>query len=88
MEKELLEKEKQQLAEENARLYEVIASYRKFAEIVRSATIFDVSIYDEVSPSEWISIDRDDYDDIMDALSELDVWRPWNSEIQRRIISR
>ena len=88
MEKALVEKERQRLAEENARLHEVIDSYRKFAETVRKANIFDVSIYDELSPSEWISIDRDDYDEIMDALSELDVWRPWKSEIQRRIVSR
>jgi hypothetical protein len=77
------EKERRKLVSEITRLNEMIEKYRQFAETVRTAKTMDFSIYEEV-PSDWLSIDRENYDEIMDSLSNLDVWRPWSTEILRR----
>lgn len=77
------DKERRELVAEITRLKESIERYRQFAEAVRTAKTMDYSIYDEV-PSDWLSIDREDYDEIMESLSNLDVWRPWSTEILKR----
>ncbi len=75
--------ERRELVAEITRLKEAIERYRQFAETVRTAKTMDFSIYDEV-PSDWLSIDREDYDEIMESLSNLDVWRPWSTKILNR----
>ncbi|NWQ43972.1 hypothetical protein MLOOGBEN_25030 [Bacillus sp. EB106-08-02-XG196] len=78
------EKERLELVSEITRLNETIEKYRQFAETVRTAKTMDFSIYEEVPSHDWLSIDREDYDEIMESLSNLDVWRPWSTEILRR----
>ncbi|GHH99804.1 hypothetical protein [Neobacillus kokaensis] len=77
------EKERQCLVTEITKLHATIEKYRQFAETVRTAKTMDFSIYEEI-PSDWLSIDRDDYEEIMEALSRLDVWRPWSTEVIKR----
>lgn len=83
MNKQKWEKERQELLAEITRLNETIEKYRQFAETVRMSKTMDFSIYEEVL-SDWLSIDRADYEEIMEALSNLDVWRPWSTEILKR----
>ncbi|MDP4155841.1 MAG: hypothetical protein Q8929_09390, partial [Bacillota bacterium] len=56
------------------RLQKKLQSYETLAESVRAATVIDRSIYTGEWDGEWLSIGRDDYASIMEALSRLDLW--------------
>lgn len=67
------------------RLQNTIQIYEQLAESVRTAAVIDRSIYTGEQDSDWLSIDRDDYAKVMEILSKLDIWKPWNQTIQPRI---
>ena len=67
------------------RLQKTIEIYEQLAQKVRMASVMDRSIYGDEMDSEWLSIDRDDYAEIMEILSKLDLWKPWNYTFQQRI---
>lgn len=67
------------------RLQKTIEIYKQLAEKVRTASVMDRRIYGDVPDSDWLSIDRDDYAQIMTILSKLDLWKPWNHTFQPRI---
>ncbi|HHW37343.1 MAG TPA: hypothetical protein GXX18_08935 [Bacillales bacterium] len=66
------------------RLRKTIGIYEGLAEAVRTATVINRSIYTE-EEEDWLSIDRDDYARVMEVVSTLDIWKPWNHTIQQRI---
>jgi uncharacterized membrane protein YfhO len=66
-------------------LQKKLKRYETLAETVRAATVMDRSIYTGEGNSEWLSIDRDDYARIMEELSQIDLWKPWQHTIQSRI---
>jgi hypothetical protein len=68
-----------------AGLWQSLQKYQELAEAVRSARVLDFSIYGETPDPRYLAIDRDDYERIMRHLSMLDLWKPWDSVIQRRI---
>ena len=76
-----------QLQNQLASLKQSLQKYQELAEAVRSARVLDFSIYGQMPDSRYLAIDRDDYERIMQHLSMLDLWRPWDSVIQRRIHS-
>lgn len=67
------------------RLQKTIEIYKQLAEKVRTASVMDRRIYGDGLDSDWLSIDRDDYAQIMTILSKLDLWKPWNHTFQPRI---
>lgn len=67
------------------RLQKTIEIYEQLAQKVRMASVMDRSIYGDEMDSGWLSIDRDDYAEIMMILSKLDLWKPWNHTFQQRI---
>ena len=67
------------------RLQKNIQVYEELAEKIRSAAVMDRSIYSGEQDSDWLSINREDYVQIMEVLSKLDLWKPWNQTIQPRI---
>ena len=67
------------------RLQKTIEIYEQLAEKIRTASVMDRSIYGDGPDSDWLSIDRDDYAQIMTILSKLDLWKPWNHTFQPRI---
>ena len=75
-----------ELIEQIKRLQKTIEIYEQLAGKIRSASVMDKSIYGDGIDSDWLSIDRDDYAQIMTILSKLDLWKPWNHTFQPRII--
>lgn len=67
------------------RLQNTIEIYEQLAEKIRAASVMDRSIYGDSPDSDWLSIDRDDYAQIMMILAKLDLWQPWNHTFQPRI---
>lgn len=67
------------------RLQKKLQSYETLAESVRTATVIDRSIYTGEEDGEWLSIGREDYARIMEALSKMDLWKPWQRTLQSRI---
>ena len=67
------------------RLQKNIQIYEELADKVRNASVMDRSIYSDEHDSDWLSINREDYAQIMEVLSKLDLWKPWNQTIQPRI---
>lgn len=67
------------------RLEKKLKRYEDLAEFVRAATVIDRSIYTGEDDGEWLSIGRDDYSRIMEALSKMDLWKPWQHTLQSRI---
>ena len=67
------------------RLQNTIEIYEQLAEKIRTASVMDRSIYGDGPDSDWLSIDRDDYAQIMMILAKLDLWKPWNHTFQPRI---
>ena len=72
-------------AKQIQRLQKTIEIYEQLAEKVRTASVMDRSIYGDNADSDWLSIDRDDYAQIMMILAKLDLWQPWNYTFQPRI---
>jgi hypothetical protein len=72
-------------AKQIQRLQKTIEIYEQLAEKVRTASVIDRGIYGDDPDSDWLSIDRDDYAQIMTILSKLDLWKPWNHTFQPRI---
>lgn len=79
------ERKVEELTKQINRLQRKIQIYEYLAENVRAATVIDRSIYTGEENSDWLSIDRDDYAQIMEALSLLDLWKPWHNTIPARI---
>lgn len=75
----------EQYLKEIHRLQKTIHLYEQVGEKVRNATVMDLSIYTGEQESDWLSIDREDYVKIMDALSKIDLWKPWQHSIQPRL---
>ncbi|WP_394236128.1 hypothetical protein [Niallia oryzisoli] len=75
-----------ELYKQNQRLKKSIQIYEELAEEIRTASVVDRSIYSggEEDP-EWLSINREDYTQLLAVLSKLDLWKPWNQTIQPRI---
>lgn len=67
------------------RLQDKLELYEQLAEKIRQATVIDRTVYGEGSDPDWLSIDRDDYAEIMMILSKLDLWKPWQNTFQPRI---
>jgi small-conductance mechanosensitive channel len=67
------------------RLQKKLKRYEDLAESLRAATVIDRSIYTGEEDGEWLSIGRDDYARIMEALSKMDLWKPWQHTLQSRI---
>lgn len=74
-----------ELIEQIQRLQKKIEIYEQLADKIRTASVMDRSVYVDGSDSDWLSIDRDDYAQIMTILSKLDLWKPWNHTFQPRI---
>ncbi|NHC43258.1 hypothetical protein G6549_25615 [Bacillus sp. MM2020_1] len=68
------------------RLQKNIQIYEELADKIRNAAVMDRSIYSDEQDSDWLSINREDYAQIMEVLSKLDLWKPWNQTIQPRIM--
>lgn len=67
------------------RLQKKLEIYEQLAEKVRKATVIDKTVYGDDHDTDWLSIDRDDYAEIMMILSKLDLWKPWHNTFQPRI---
>lgn len=74
-----------ELYKQNQRMQKNIQIYEELAEKIRTATVVDRSIYSSEEDPEWLSINREDYAQIMAILTKLDLWKPWNQTIQPRI---
>lgn len=55
------------------------------AELVSRASVWDYTPYDQAPGDEWLAIDRDHYQKIVDALASVDTWRPWERPLERRL---
>jgi hypothetical protein len=52
---------------------------------VCDAAVWDHTVYERPPGSEWLAIDRDRYQRIVDAFAEVDTWSPWNCQLERRL---
>jgi hypothetical protein len=66
-------------------LQERVDKLERLAEEVRRSTVWDYSVYDDVPDERWLAIDRDHYEQIIDALAAVDSWRPWERPFERRL---
>lgn len=62
-----------------------IEKYVKFVELMKKVNFWDFSIYDEVPTSDWVAIDRSDYEKILEIMMEFEQAQPWKQQIERRI---
>ncbi len=81
--------EKKEIEELKAKINQmqhVIQIYERLAEAVRLANVMDGSVYStNTLDDDWLSIDRDDYAKMVEIISEMDLWKPWQKNIQQRI---
>jgi hypothetical protein len=66
-------------------LQDRVDKLEQLADTVRQSTVWDYSVYDDVPDERWLAIDRDHYDQIIQALAAVDSWRPWERPLERRL---
>lgn len=67
------------------RLRARIEKLERVAELVSAASVWDHTAYDQAPGEEWLAIDRDHYQRIVDALAGVDTWSPWEQPLERRL---
>lgn len=74
-----------QLAKEIDLLKRRLEKYEILAGVVQKAEIWDYALYNEKPGEEWVALDRRDYQRIMQVLFQLDLMKPWQTSIERRL---
>lgn len=74
-----------QLTKKIEELEKTNKKYKQLAKVVHQAETWEFGIYDDIPDDSWIAINLEDYEKIMDSLSELDELEPWKTTIEKRI---
>jgi hypothetical protein len=80
--------EVERLQEYIAQLEGRLQKYEALAEAVQRSFIWDHTVYEVIPDDQWLSIDRDDCERLLQALAALDRWRPWSTMLENRLSER
>lgn len=62
-----------------------IGELEAVADAVRRAQVWDFAVYEEVPDADWLAVDRERYQDVVDTMTRSGRWRPWRTVIERRL---
>lgn len=66
-------------------LHQRLDRLQALVEAVRQANVWDHLVYDATPGGQWLAIDREDYEEILDVLAGVDTWDPWGQPLERRL---
>lgn len=67
------------------KLEDSLNKYRHLAKTVQSAETLEFDIYEQELDDTWIAVSKDDYENMMKALAELDELEPWKMTLEKRL---
>lgn len=73
------------LGQDLRRLQARVEKLERVASLISTASVWDYTAYDQTPGEEWLAIDRDHYQRIVDALAGVDIWSPWERPLERRL---
>lgn len=79
------ESEISRLQEQVDQLEKRLLKFEALAEAAQYAFVWDHTVYDVIPDDQWLAIDRDDCERLLQALAALDRWRPWYTVLESRL---
>jgi len=73
------------LQEQVDQLEKRLLKFEALAEATQHALIWDHAVYEVTLDDQWLAIDRDDCERLLQALAALDRWRPWYTVLESRL---
>ncbi|KAA9026984.1 hypothetical protein [Niallia endozanthoxylica] len=74
-----------ELLQEIQALKEELSKYEQLTSAVLGAEVWDYSIYEEIPDDDWLAIDRQDFEQIMQHIHGLVRMKPWKSSMEKRL---
>ena len=80
-----MERTMKEILLENELLKREIEKYELLLQAVVDAEIWDYSVYDAQPGPEWLAMDKEGYEKIVQALHRFDQLKPWKMTMEKRV---